>query len=552
MTSLLLPEPNRTEPNRTEPNRTEPNRTEPNRTEPNRTEPNRTEPNRTEPNRTSLYSTFPPTVQPRRPRLLLAGAWLALFGVLALPAATQAQTGTTLVSNIGQGNTDSYTIRQSSRVMMFTTGSNMSRYILSNVEIVSVRDGIQPFDISLCTVTRGGQPTENCNILDRPGSFAAGTLSFGVPAAVTIYDPSVAGPVGFVWHTLAPNTTHALLFNTPSSLDVGITTNDGEDAGHEEGWTIGNAYLREISGAGWVADTSGRSFRIAIKGSVATATQDTQPLLSADATLSGLTLADGGGKAVALNETFAWDEKTYTADVASSVALVTVTPTTNHGRARVTYQDGSDTELSDADAAADGQQVSLDVGANTIEVTVTAEDGSTDETYTATVTRAVMAPPKNLAAVAVAPTRVTLRWDRTMPSPKDLDHTDFPGYRIEGSDSSNGPWTSLVNVTNQYGTFDIWCVCYPTRFNDNTVPPGTTRHYWSGPGGRWGRSKRLLRRGQRHHAGAGGLRSGRVQFRRGGLGIRLATDPGRRCSNSTWTRTRAIGSPSLGRRPGTG
>ena len=414
---------------------------------------------------------------PRSAWALVAGAWLALFGVLALPAATQAQTGTTLVSNIGQGNTDSYTIRQSSRVMMFTTGSNMSRYILSNVEIVSVRDGIQPFDISLCTVTRGGQPTENCNILDRPGSFAAGTLSFGVPAAVTIYVENVAGPVGFVWHTLAPNTTHALLFNTPYSLDVGITTNDGEDAGHEEGWTIGNAYLREISGAGWVVDTSGRSFRIAIKGSAATATQDTQPLLSADATLSGLTLADGGGKAVALNETFAWDEKTYTADVASSVALVTVTPTTNHGRARVTYQDGSDTELSDADADADGQQVSLDVGANTIEVTVTAEDGSTDETYTATVTRAVMAPPKNLAAVAVAPTRVELEWDRTMPSPKGLDHRDFPGYRIEGSDSSNGPWTSLVNVTNQYGTFDIWCVCYPTRFNDNTIAPGTTRYY---------------------------------------------------------------------------
>ena len=415
---------------------------------------------------------------PRSAWALVAGAWLALFGVLALPAATQAQTGTTLVSNIGQGNTDSFTIRQSSRVMMFTTGSNMSRYILSNVEIVSVRDGIQPFDISLCTVTRGGQPTENCHILDRPGSFAAGTLSFGVPAAVTIYDPSVAGPVGFVWHTLAPNTTHALLFNTPDYLlEVGITTNDGEDAGHEEGWTIGNAFLYEYLGAGWVADTSGRSFRIAIKGSAATATEDTQPLLSADATLSGLTLADGGGKAVALNETFAWDEKTYTADVASSVALVTVTPTTNHGRARVTYQDGSDTELSDADADADGQQVSLDVGANTIEVTVTAEDGSTDETYTATVTRAVMAPPKNLAAAAVAPTRVELEWDRTMPSPKGLDHRDFPGYRIEGSDSSNGPWTSLVNVTNQYGTFDIWCVCYPTRFNDNTIAPGTTRYY---------------------------------------------------------------------------
>ena len=82
-----------------------------------------------------------------------------------------------------------------------------------------------------------------------------------------------------------------------------------------------------------------------------------------------------------------------------------------------------------------------------------------------------------LTAQAVAPVRVTLRWDRTMPSPKDLDHTDFPGYRIEWSADGNDPWTSLVNVTNQYGTFEHWCVCYGTRFYDNTVPPGTTRHY---------------------------------------------------------------------------
>ena len=34
-----------------------------------------------------------------------------------------------------------------------------------------------------------------------------------------------------------------------------------------------------------------------------------------------------------------------------------------------------------------------------------------------------------------------------------------------------------MNYTNQHGTFDIWCVCYPTRYNDDTITPGTTRHY---------------------------------------------------------------------------
>ncbi len=85
-------------------------------------------------------------------------------------------------------------------------------------------------------------------------------------------------------------------------------------------------------------------------------------------------------------------------------------------------------------------------------------------------------PPTNPSARAVAPMRVTLEWDRTLPSlTGTIDRDD--GYKIEWSADGNAPWTSLVNDTNQHGTFDIWCVCYPTRYNDDTVTPGTTRHY---------------------------------------------------------------------------
>ena len=82
-----------------------------------------------------------------------------------------------------------------------------------------------------------------------------------------------------------------------------------------------------------------------------------------------------------------------------------------------------------------------------------------------------------LTARAVAPMRVTLDWDRTLPSPKGtIDRED--GYKIEWSADGSAPWTSLVNVTNQDVTdSDIWCVCYATQFNDNTIAPGTTRHY---------------------------------------------------------------------------
>ena len=85
-------------------------------------------------------------------------------------------------------------------------------------------------------------------------------------------------------------------------------------------------------------------------------------------------------------------------------------------------------------------------------------------------------PPENVTARAVAPMRVTLEWDRTLPSPTGtIDRDD--GYKIQWSADGNAPWTSLVNYTNQHGTFDIWCVCYPTRYNDDTITPGTTRHY---------------------------------------------------------------------------
>ena len=59
--------------------------------------------------------------------------------------------------------------------------------------------------------------------------------------------------------------------------------------------------------------------------------------------------------------------------------------------ATVEYLDGSDAAISDASSSAPGHQVSLDTGANTIKVKVTALDGSTTETYTVTVTRALSA-----------------------------------------------------------------------------------------------------------------------------------------------------------------
>ena len=120
-----------------------------------------------------------------------------------------------------------------------------------------------------------------------------------------------------------------------------------------------------------------------------------------DATLSGLVLNDGTND-LALTPTFATDTTSYAASVGNAVSQITVTPETTDTDATVAYFDASDTAIVDADGAATGHQVGLDVGANVIKVTVTAEDTMTTETYTVVVTRAaVSATTPTVTGIAV-------------------------------------------------------------------------------------------------------------------------------------------------------
>ena len=103
---------------------------------------------------------------------------------------------------------------------------------------------------------------------------------------------------------------------------------------------------------------------------------------STDATLSGLSLSDG-----TFSPTFASGATDYTAPVGSTVSSITVTPTTSDTNATVAYLDVKLASLDDADSNTDGQQVNLSIGKNTIRVQVTAEDGTSRETYKVVVTR---------------------------------------------------------------------------------------------------------------------------------------------------------------------
>ncbi len=97
---------------------------------------------------------------------------------------------------------------------------------------------------------------------------------------------------------------------------------------------------------------------------------------SADAMLGALSLSG-----TVLVPAFAADVLTYAATVPNTTAAVTVTASAADGHATAA------TAPEDFDTVADGHQVPLSVGANTITVTVTAEDQTATAAYVVTVTR---------------------------------------------------------------------------------------------------------------------------------------------------------------------
>ena len=109
---------------------------------------------------------------------------------------------------------------------------------------------------------------------------------------------------------------------------------------------------------------------------------------STDASLSGLTLSgiDFG--------TFASGTTSYSVRVAYSVSETTVTPTVNDSGASYVIKLGG---VEDADG-----KISLAVGSNVITVEVTAEDDSTTEKYTVTVTRTAPSTDATLSGLTLS------------------------------------------------------------------------------------------------------------------------------------------------------
>ena len=196
--------------------------------------------------------------------------------------------------------------------------------------------------------------------------------------------------------------------------------------------------------------------------------------VSTDATLSALSLSG-----VTLSPGFAADTLTYTASVSNDVTSTKVTATANDDGATVAIVPA------DADDTADGHQVALAVGDTAVSVTVTAEDGTTTQTYAVTVTRADV--------VESAETTVPADWGLI---PTDLGPGDSFRLIFIGSSETNAN-SSDIDVYNTFvqnlaaaghddikahsGTFRMLGSTEDVDARDNTGTTGTgVPIYWLG------------------------------------------------------------------------
>ena len=126
--------------------------------------------------------------------------------------------------------------------------------------------------------------------------------------------------------------------------------------------------------------------------------------LGSDATLSGLTLSEGR-----LSPAFASGTTAYTASVGYTVTRIAVVPSTTDANATVAYLDSSDMPLTDANTVTGEQDVDLAVGETVVKVQVTAEDTSTVQTYTVTITRTAEDSPDITVVELVS--GLSIPWD---------------------------------------------------------------------------------------------------------------------------------------------
>ncbi len=256
---------------------------------------------------------------------------------------------------------------------------------------------------------------------------ATGTItdddeSAGAPTSLTATEGAKGGEVDLSW--TAPSDTGELNSTDPATItgyqyrraetSAGLTSATWTSAGTETTFTVtgltgGTTYYFQVRALNGVTPEGAASGEASAEAKAP----------SSDADLSALTISQG-----TLSPSFSSSVTAYTATVANNVASMTVTPTAADSNATITVNGAS---VSSGSASGD---IDLDIGDNTIEVIVTAENATT-KTYTITVTRS--GPSISIAdATGAEGGNVTFTVSKTGSGAVSLEWT----ASIEGSDTA--------------------------------------------------------------------------------------------------------------------
>ncbi len=252
-----------------------------------------------------------------------------------------------------------------SSALLLNTGGNTI-----NVE-VTAEDGLSVKTYTI-TVTRAAVST-NADLSAL--TTTAGAISPSFAAATTTYTASVVNAVSSV--TVTPTKADANASIQVQVNSAGYATVTSGAASSSLALNVGsNAVDVKVTAED---GTTIKTYTITVtRGAVA----------STNANLSALTSTAG-----TLSPSFAAATTTYAVNVTNAVSSVTVTPTKADANASIQVQVNSG-GYSAVTSGAASSSLTLNVGSNSIDIKVTAEDGTTIKIYTITVTRAVI-PPGN-------------------------------------------------------------------------------------------------------------------------------------------------------------
>jgi len=323
-------------------------------------------------------------------------------------------------------NGSAVTSGSASGAIALTVGTN------TITTVVTAQDGSTTKTYTV-TVTRAASANADLSSL----ALSSGTLSPTFASATTTYTASVTNSVATL--TVSPTVT-----DSTATVKVNGTTVTSGSASGSISLSVGSNTITTVVTAQDGSTTKTYTMTVTRAAPASTV-----------ATLSAMTLSSG-----TLSPTFASGTTSYTASVTNATSSITVTPTVTQANATVTV--GGNTVTS---GSASGS-VTLNVGANTINTIVTAQDGTTTQTYAVVVTRAALLAQASFT-VSASPTTLNATTTTSTLSTSGGSGTGAVTYAMTAGTCTVSGTTATAGTTSET------CTVTATKASDGTYAAAT-------------------------------------------------------------------------------